>query len=217
MAWAKSNRFPKQPLRDRYAFVVDGDDEKWYLQRLSKHETKIKVHIKPELNSNRTIEEQLALVCELADSYTKVFWVIDLDVVIKQDREWRHQSKKVKPSVALNNALKKIEDQEATNIFVIINTPGLEFWFLLHFESTSRYYNTCDDVIDRLKRIHGSPLADYQKSEAYYKKRDKDIYLRLKPYLNTARANAANLRKFDIENMQRGVSQMNIIFDELGI
>ncbi len=219
MAGGKSNRcpFPPQAIRDTYAFVIDGEDEKWYLQLLKTHETSVRVDIKPELNLNKTIVEQYELVCELAESYTKVFWVIDLDVVIKQDAEWKAESDKTKPSEALNAALLNIKNGKFTNIYTIINTPGLEYWFLLHLESTSRYYKTCKGVIDKLKKIKDSPLSDYKKAEAYYKKSNNDIYMKLKPYIATARANAKRLGEFEVSNMQKGLSEMYVIFDELGI
>ncbi len=139
MAGGKSNRcpFPPQAIRDTYAFVIDGEDEKWYLQLLKTHETSVRVDIKPELNLNKTIEEQYELVYK--------------------------------------------------------------------------------GVIAKFKTIKGSPLSDYNKSEAYYKKKNNDIYKKLKPYLATARCNAKKLGIFDISNMQKGLSEMYVIFDELGI
>ncbi len=227
MAGGKSKRFQfsRQPIRDTYAFVIDGEDEKWYLQLLKKHEATVRVDIKPELNLNKTIEEQYELVCELAESYTKVLWVIDLDVVIKQDAEWKSTSKKPKPSDILKTSILNIKkrreelekEQAEYNIYPIVNTPGLEYWFLLHLEPTSRYYKTCKGVIDRLKKIKGSPLSDYKKAEAYYKKSNNDIYMKLKPYIATARANAKRLGEFEVSNMQKGLSEMYVIFDELGI
>ncbi len=212
-------KFPKQRLRDSYAFVVDGNDEKWYLDLLKLHERGVRVDIKPELSGGRTIREQYDLVRELASSYTKVFWVIDLDVVIKQDREWRAQSGRERPSDTLRMAISTIEkwreDKKVTNIFTVVNTPGLEYWFLLHLEQTSRYYETCKEVIDRLRDLSGSPLQDYNKSEKYYKKPNDDIYTKLKPYLATARANGAKLGGFDPEKMLSGLSEMYVIFDEL--
>jgi len=68
------------------------------------------------------------------------------------------------------------------NVNVIVNNPCLEYWFLLHFDPSGKTYRNCDEVTVKLKRH----LRDYEKSERYFKKKDNDIYIRLKPYLRNA-------------------------------
>ncbi len=38
------------------------------------------------------------------------------------------------------------------NVLILINNPCFEFWLLLHFQQTSRPYNTCNEVIRDLKK-----------------------------------------------------------------
>ncbi len=71
-----------------YAVVVDGKTEVWYLQMLKRNERNIRVTIKPEIPNRKSIKEQYDLVCKLlAQEYTKVFWILDFDTVIKEERE----------------------------------------------------------------------------------------------------------------------------------
>jgi len=60
-------------------------------------------------------------------------------------------------------------------------------------------------------------LPDYLKSEKYYTQRDKDIYLRLKSHLPTAIKNAQTLSAFDVENPNRGYTEMHKLFEAIGL
>lgn len=93
-------------------------------------------------------------------------------------------------------------------IYVIVNNPCLEYWFLLHFENLGRTYKNCGDVTTKLKRY----LPGYDKSARYFKKKDNDIYIRLKPYLRTAINNAKALGSFEKENPEKGMCEMHEFF-----
>ena len=56
-------------------------------------------------------------------------------------------------------------------------------------------------------------LADYEKTKEYFTKQDNDIYLKLKPFLSKAKANAKKLGEFDFNNPQSAMSQMQLLFD----
>jgi hypothetical protein len=83
----------------------------------------------------------------------------------------------------------------------------------LHFDASGKTYRNCDEVTVKLKRY----LRDYEKSERYFKKKDNDIYIRLKPYLRNAINNAKALGGFDKENPEKGMCEMDALFlcDEL--
>ena len=71
-----------------FAIVIDGETEFWYFQMLVRNEKdKLNVHVKPELPSKKALIDQFNLVKELATDYTKTFWIIDLDVILKETRE----------------------------------------------------------------------------------------------------------------------------------
>ncbi|WP_353744812.1 RloB domain-containing protein [Hydrotalea sp. AMD] len=107
--------------------------------------------------NKKSVEEQYNLVCDLSNKeFTKVFWIIDLDTVIKEENEAPKGKK---------SPLKIFEEYRTdlitnyTNVVVIVNNPCLEFWFLLHFEKTSKYFNTCSSVETELKKH----LKNYEK------------------------------------------------------
>ena len=70
-----------------FAFVVDGDTEVWYLQMLKRNERELNINIEPKLPSKKSIPEQFKMVKDLAEDYTKVFWIVDYDVIVKETRE----------------------------------------------------------------------------------------------------------------------------------
>ncbi|MDR0969014.1 MAG: RloB family protein [Lentimicrobiaceae bacterium] len=188
-----------------FAVVVDGKTELWYLQMLKRNEREIRVNIKPEIPNKKSIEEQYKLVCDLSGKeYTKVFWIIDLDVVIKENKE----AKK-----GLKSPLKMFEEcrteliTKYPNVVVIVNNPCIEFWFLLHFVKTSKEYTASN--VERELRKH---LNNYEKTEKSFTKQNDDIYLKLKPYLKTGLENASVLGNFDKENPTKAMCEMELLF-----
>ncbi len=137
-----------------------------------------------------------------------MFWIVDLDTLIKETREAKKGGQ---------TSLQKLEqyrkDLEGKgNVTVVVNNPCFEYWLLLHFEQTSKYYQSCATLTKQLKKN----LRNYEKTETFYKKQGNDIYLQLKPFLTTAIANAKNLGKFDFKNpTAKGMTQMHLIFEIL--
>lgn len=196
---------PRNPI-PTFAFVVDGKTEIWYLQMLKLNEQKIRLSIRPEIPQKKELNDQFELVCALARSeYHRVFWIVDLDTIIKESRE---AVPDVKTPLSSFNDMRSKLYAEFQNVMVIVNNPCLEFWFLLHFTPTSRYYRRCSDVIPTLKKY----LNGYEKTEKFFKKTNNDIYLRLKPYLRKAIQNAAALYPFDLENPERAICEMHNLF-----
>ena len=198
-------------INPSFAVVVDGETEVWYLQMLKRNEREIRVSIKPEIPNKKSVEEQYNLVCELSNKeFTKVFWVIDLDTVIKEENEAPKGKK---------SPLKSFEEYRTDlitnypNVIVIVNNPCLEFWFLLHFEKTSKYFNTCSSAEAELKKH----LKNYEKTQKFFTKQNDDIYLKLKPNLKTALDNSIALGSFDKQNPKKAMCEMELLFqsDEL--
>ena len=206
---------PKIPIRKTYAFVGDGETELWYLQMLKKNEKSLTVTIKPELPQKKSIEDQFDYVLELSEIHERVFWIVDTDVVIRETRAFKGQKDK-SPAAVLKQKYQQIlsDPKLQDKVIFVANTPCLEYWILLHVVQTTRYYDTGDKVIDEIKKHE--PLTDYAKTQKYYQQAN-DIYKRLKPLLNTAKANAGRTGVFDPDNLEKGLSEMHKIFTELGI
>ena len=115
-----------------FAVVVDGETEVWYLNMLKRNERNIRVSIKPEIPNKKSVEEQYNLVCDLSNKeFTKVFWIVDLDKIIKEENE--APKGKTSPLESFKNyRIALYENYE--NVFVKVNNPCLEIWLLLHFE-----------------------------------------------------------------------------------
>lgn len=186
-----------------FAFVVDGDTEVWYLQMLKRNERELNINIEPKLPSKKSIPEQFKMVKDLAADYTKVFWIVDYDVIVKETREAK---KGVETSEQLFIKLKE-RAEKLDNVIVIVNNPCIEFWFLLHFEKTSKLYTDCNSAEKQLKKH----LTDYEKTRKYFTKQDNDIYLKLKNKLSDAKVNSKNL-KFDKYNTSKAICEMNSLF-----
>lgn len=192
-----------------FAFVVDGECESWYIQMLKRNEKSISIDLKPEIPQKKKLVDQYKKVIELvAEEYDKVFWIVDLDVVLKETRE--ATTGKTTPMEEFKGYCTALEKKKYRDkVTVIINNPCLEYWYLLHFEQTAAYYKTCGDVMKLLTKH----LPGYSKARKFYTKQGNDIYTQLKPYLQKAIANAKRLGEFDFENPERGVAQMHLLFE----
>ena len=192
--------------RVRFAFVVDGECEFWYLQMFKRNEKGVSVTLEPKIPQRKKLEDQYQHVIELAKDYEKVFWIVDLDVINKETQLAKRGTET--PFQKLEKYCASLK-KDYKKVIVIINNPCLEFWLLLHFESTSKYFDNCDGATKQLKKH----LGDYEKTQGYYTKQGNDIYVKLKPNLATALANANRLSEFDFGNAFTGISQMQLFFE----
>ena len=198
------------PFKNKPAFaiVVDGDCEVWYLQMLKRNERSINVNIEPKIPQRKKLAEQFDNVIKLSEDYKKVFWIIDFDVIASETKSAKAQSKTATQSFL---EYKKTIKGKYNNVVIIVNNPCLEFWLLLHFETTSKYFDTCEKAEKQLKKY----LKDYEKSQKYYTKQDNDIYLRLKSKLANALKNSKALKLFDTANPNKAMSEMQLFFETI--
>ena len=193
--------------RQNYAIVVDGQCEYWYIQMLKRNERAINVNLEPKIPQKKKISDQYDKVIELAEEFSMVFWIIDLDVILKESRETQRDRRK--PIDDLRDYIQSIERRE--NITIIINNQCLEYWFLLHFQFITRHFDSCQSVVRQLKRHND--LSNYEKTMTFYTKQNNDIYLKLKPYLETVVTHANTLGLFDVDNPFAALSQMQFLFE----
>ena len=189
-----------------FAIVVDGKTEVWYFNMLIRNERGLKVTIKPELPNKRPLSDQFTKVKELAEDYTKVFWILDFDVILKETREAERGTETPLQEFEKYSAQLKKKNK---NVVIIINNPCIEFWLLLHFEPKSKFFDSCTSAEKQLKKH----LKDYEKTRGYYTKQNSDIYLKLKPRLRYAIDNAKKLKGFDVDEPNQALAQMNLLFE----
>lgn len=82
----------------------------------------------------------------------------------------------------------------ANNPSVILcdSMPSIEFWFLLHYLNTNRYFATSDDVIIMLRRF----IPDFSKHQSFLSKETWVSELIKGNRLNTAVANSILIGSF---------------------
>jgi 3-deoxy-D-arabino-heptulosonate 7-phosphate (DAHP) synthase class II len=198
----------KIPVKTRptIALVVDGECEMWYVQMLKRNLRSIALNIEPRIPQNKSIEEQFEIVKALATDNTRVFWIVDMDVILGETKKTKKGKK-----TALQHFEKCREElgTDHENVVVIVNNPCIEFWILLHFETTSKYFETCIAAEKRLRKY----LKDYEKTEKYYTHHDTDIFSRLRPHLLKAIENALKTGPFDASEPHRGLTEMHKLFE----
>ena len=200
-------RGKKIQTKQSFAVVVDGETEYWYLQMLKRNEPNIPFNIKPQILQKKNIDQQYKLVIELSEEeYDKVFWIVDLDVLLKEEREKNNSTSSLQKFL---NYYKNLSKQK--KIVVIVNNPCLEYWFLLHFQMTDKVFTACTNAEKQVSQH----LKGYEKTEKFFKKSNNDIYKQLKPHLQKAINNATALGSFDTHNHSEAMCEMPLLFQAL--
>lgn len=149
---------------------------------------------------------------KLDEEYTFVVLIIDMDEPLKDAKELtKFGALYTKYLLAQDNKLtgrQKTKYGWMSKMLIIVNNPCLEYWYLLHYHQTTKFFADYQSLLPELKKI--PELSGYDKCESYYNGHP-DIYQRLKKVLKDARRNAI---PFDIETCNsKGGSEMNLLFD----
>lgn len=204
------SRLTKQrKLNNTIAVIADGKTEKWYLDSVKAHyscEVLKNTRIEPQLPQKKQINELVDIAkSKVQEGYPKVILLVDFDEVLANAEELRvfqHFYQEYN---------KDGHEKWMNSLMLIVNNPCLEYWYLLHFNSTGKYYNCYSELeVDLQKK-----LPNYNKSEKYYCG-NPDIYTRLggDEGLSNARNNANPFLPFDIPTCrERGISEMSKLFD----
>ena len=195
------------PTKQSFAVVVDGETEYWYLEMLKRNEPNIPFKIRPQILQKKNIDQQYELVTELSEEeYDKVFWIVDLDVLLKEEREKNNSTSSLQQFLSY---WRKLSNQN--KVVVIVNNPCLEYWFLLHYKNTSKVFTACADAEKQVSQH----LKGYEKTKKFFTKSNNDIYKQLKPYLQTAVSNATALGTFDAKDYSKAKCEMPLLFNTL--
>jgi RloB-like protein len=203
----KSKRSSPRPSKPTYVFLVDGECETWYLQMLKRNERALQVELRPSIPKKKKLEDQFRAIEELVrQGYSRIFWIIDYDTIRLETNQTPKGQKTAQQKLSeYADRLKKHE-----NVSLLVNNPCLEFWFLLHFDPSQADFATCPKVVQALK----VSLPDYAKQRSYFTKQGGDIFLKMRPYLKVAIANAKRLGKFDFNNPSPAAGIFQLFEDE---
>ena len=198
--------------------IVDGKDEKWYVNKVKEHypcDALKTIKLNPELPERKKVQELFDLAKDkINKGYTFVVLIIDLDDPLKDANEFNKFKELYGKYVAAQaNTLvgrQKSNYDLMKNLLLIVNNPCLEYWYLLHYSKTTKFFSDFAALSPTLHKI--PDFSKYEKCERYYNNHP-DIYERLNKNngLTTARTNAI---PFVLETCtNQGCSEMNLMFD----
>lgn len=205
---AKRNRRSRGSGNKSVSIIVDGETEQWYAESLRGHEQLRKLRIKPDLPKKKSLKELYPYVTEQASIFDQVVWIIDMDVPISQAKR---AGKLAKVMATFKRQRSLLEKQGVT---VIVNSPSLERWFLLHFEESQKYYASQKPLITRLRKHY---LNTYEKSEKYFKRKEGSLYQDLRPNLPIAIQRSKSMSDFDPDHPEKSACEMWKLFDALQV
>lgn len=204
MARKKNNKSLRQ-LEKVDLFIVDGKTEKWYLELYKRICPSKKFDIKPELSVG-SLESIIELIKSRLKDYENIYWIVDLDVLIKEDIE-RKKGSRSKLEIF---KVAYLRFSKKSNVHILVNNPCFEYWILLHFKFKSINSTKCGDILSELEKI--KDLDGYSKSEDYYKNPRINLLERVIPNLPNAIKNAKNLGDFDVDNPTKPVVEIYKLF-----
>lgn len=162
----------QRKLNNTIAVIADGQTEKWYLESVKvhyRHDTLKGIRIEPQLPHKKQIDELVSLAKgKVTEGYKKVVLIVDFDEILANDSEF------AKFKHFYQGYCDSEHSSWMNNVILVVNNPCLEYWYILHFNQTDKFYRTYTD----LKKDLLKQLSDYDKSKDYYCS-TPDIFTRL--------------------------------------
>lgn len=142
-----------QKLREILPVVIGaGITEQWYFRHL-KQFVGYRIDVRPRFFGSDNAYDMQKLVEEVLSIGGTVICVYDMDTtqtdVIEKERKEKFVSiYQTNPNVILSGSM-----------------PSIEYWFLLHYEKTNRYFGTSKRVIKALNKY-----MEFEKTETFLEK-----------------------------------------------
>lgn len=146
-------RKERELKRSRITVIGEGLTERWYFEHLR---TLKGYHYdcKPRFFTHQSYEEIGKLIDWVLQNGGIAVCVCDADIT-RTNEERRKTFQTMKTKYAGNK-----------NVLICDSMPSIEFWFLIHYVNTSRYFQDSDAVINMLRRY----ISGYDKSGTFLKK-----------------------------------------------
>lgn len=212
---AGSKMAGKLSAKKSVCVIIDGKTEEWYIEKVKEHypnRNMRETSIQPKLPHEKTVKDLFDFSeKKIEEGYSKVVLILDMDTVLKDNKEFEkfktYFGAYQKSLAGSLNSRSKYSWMQ--NLLLIVNSPCLEFWYLLHFRKTTKFYSGYDDLKSDL--IKCKPFENYDKSERYYMNYP-DIFTRLGGVDGIEQA-CRNAMPFAIDKAkEQGVSEMNKFF-----
>ena len=148
-------RKERELRRSRITVIGEGLTERWYFEHLRTIKG-YRYDCKPRFFAHQSYEEMMKLIDWVLQNGGIAVCVCDADIT----RENEEERKRL-------NALK---ERFAGNERVLIcdSMPSIEFWFLVHYMNTRKYFKDSDAVIKVLRKF----IRSYDKTAAFLEKQD---------------------------------------------
>ncbi len=172
---------------------------------LKRNEPSIALNIELKIPQKKSLADQYDLVCALAQDYDQVLWVLDMDVIRRETIQGRRGSQ---PAIQRFLEFRQQLQKRFSHVSVVVNNPCVEYWFLLHYEQTTKSFDLCESCLKRLK----NHLPSYENTARFFTHPQQDIYLKLRPRLPQAIRHANLCGAFDHEEAAKSVSEMYRFF-----
>lgn len=136
--------------QERAVIIGAGITERWYFSHMQSLYG-LKVKIRPRYFGNENIYTLEKLIKQVLDDEGLAIVVFDTDVSTWNESE--------------NKKLAALRQKYAKHKRVILcdSMPSIEFWFLIHFINTNRYFGTSKAVIAELVKF----IPNFAKSESF--------------------------------------------------
>lgn len=146
-------RKERELKHSRITVIGEGLTERWYFEHLRSLKG-YHFDCKPRFFTHQSYEEMGKLIDWVLQSDGIAVCVCDADIT-RTNEERRKIFQAMKTKYAGNK-----------NVLICDSMPSIEFWFLIHYVNTSKYFQDSDTVIKMLRRH----ITNYDKSGAFLEK-----------------------------------------------
>ena len=146
-------RKEREIKRSRITVIGEGLTEKWYFEHLRSIKG-FRYDCKPRFFTQQSYSEMSKLIDWVLENGGIAVCVCDADITRTNPTE-QARLKELKQKFSNND-----------NVIICDSMPSIEFWFLIHYLNTSKYFNDSKEVIQALRRW----LPEYSKSGAMLEK-----------------------------------------------
>lgn len=139
--------------RPRITVIGEGLTERWYFEHL-RNLKGFRYDCKPRFFTHQSYEQMSKLIDWVLQNGGIAVCVCDADITRTNEER--------------NKVFKEMKKRYSKKERVLIcdSMPSIEFWFLIHYLNTSRYFKDANDVIRVLRKY----IPDYEKTGAFLEK-----------------------------------------------
>lgn len=140
-------RKERELKRSRITVIGEGLTEKWYFEHL-RNVKGFRYDCKPRFFTQQSYSEMSKLIDLVIENGGIAVCICDADITRTNPAE----------QVRLKELKRKFSNND--NVVICDSMPSIEFWFLIHYLNTSKYFNDSKEVIQTLRRW----LPEYNKN-----------------------------------------------------